>query len=109
MDAETTPAQKFSAGALAGAYHRAFDRSPPCRWRTAAGSMGERERDLEMNLSSTAKSFARRLGYDIRSTGSHFYKRPIDFIRSREINLVIDVGANIGQYGANLRNTRSKQ
>ena len=65
--------------------------------------MGERERDLEMNLSSTAKSFARRLGYDIRSTGSHFYKRPIDFIRSREINLVIDVGANIGQYGANLR------
>lgn len=57
-----------------------------------------------MNLiRDTAKSFARSLGYEIRRTGSHFYKRPIDFIRSRNVDLVVDVGANIGQYGESLR------
>jgi FkbM family methyltransferase len=56
-----------------------------------------------MNLTNTAKSLARRFGYDIRKTGNHFYKRPIDFIRSRDIDLVLDVGANVGQYGADLR------
>lgn len=57
----------------------------------------------EMSLRSLARSLARHSGYEIRQIGSHSYKRPIDFIRSRKIDLVIDVGANIGQYGAHLR------
>lgn len=41
----------------------------------------------------------RALGYDLRQ------RRPelIDFLRTRDINLVIDVGANRGQFGARLR------
>ena len=56
-----------------------------------------------MNIRDAAKSLALNLGYDIRQTGSHFYKRPIDFLRSRNIDLVIDVGANVGQYAERLR------
>ena len=54
-------------------------------------------------IRDAVKSFARSLGYDIRQTTSHFYKRPIDFIRSRHVDLVVDVGANIGQYAERLR------
>ena len=57
-----------------------------------------------MRIASVAKSFARRLGYDVRRTGEHPYKRPSDFIRSRNVDLVVDVGANVGQYGSLLRN-----
>jgi FkbM family methyltransferase len=41
----------------------------------------------------------RALGYDLRQ------KRPelIDFLKNRKINLVLDVGANTGQFGAALR------
>jgi FkbM family methyltransferase len=46
---------------------------------------------------------ARSLGYEIRRTGSHVYKRPIDFIRSRNVDLVVDIGANVGQYADRLR------
>jgi FkbM family methyltransferase len=60
-----------------------------------------------MNIREAAKSLAVNLGYDIRRTGPHFYerlyKRPIDFLRSRNVDLVIDVGANVGQYGESLR------
>lgn len=49
------------------------------------------------------KTFARTLGYDIRRINSHIHKRPIDFIRSRNIDVVLDVGANVGQYAARLR------
>ncbi len=61
-----------------------------------------------MNIRDAAKALALNLGYDIRRTGSHFYnsdfyKRPIDFLRSRNIDLVIDVGANVGQYAESLR------
>lgn len=49
------------------------------------------------------KSLARALGYDVRRIDSHFYKRPVDFIRSRGIEVVVDVGANIGQYAQRLR------
>jgi FkbM family methyltransferase len=56
-----------------------------------------------MNIREAAKSLALNLGYEIRQTGSHFYKRPIDFLRSRNIDLVIDVGANVGQYAESLR------
>ena len=57
-----------------------------------------------MNMRDAAKALALNLGYEIRQTGSHFYKRPIDFLRSRNIDLVIDVGANVGQYAQSLRN-----
>jgi FkbM family methyltransferase len=49
------------------------------------------------------KSLARAVGYDIRRIDSHFPKRPSDFIRSRNIDLVVDVGANVGQYASRLR------
>ena len=51
----------------------------------------------------TVRSFARNQGYEIRRIGSHPDKRPIDFIRSRNVDLVLDVGANVGQYAENLR------
>jgi hypothetical protein len=53
-------------------------------------------------IRDAARSFARSLGYEIRRTGSHGFKRPIDFIRSRNVDLVVDVGANVGQYSENL-------
>jgi FkbM family methyltransferase len=56
-----------------------------------------------MNIRDAARSLALNLGYEVRRTGSHFEKRPIDFLRSRNIDLVIDVGANIGQHGKRLR------
>jgi FkbM family methyltransferase len=54
-------------------------------------------------IRDAARSLARSFGYDIRRADSHFYKRPIDFIRSRNIDLVVDIGANVGQYGDSLR------
>jgi FkbM family methyltransferase len=57
-----------------------------------------------MNIRDAAKSLALNFGYEIRQTGSHLYKRPIDFLRSRNIDLVIDVGENVGQYAKGLRN-----
>lgn len=42
-------------------------------------------------------------GYDIRAIDTYATKRPIDFIRSRQIDVVVDVGANTGQYGGKLR------
>ncbi len=49
------------------------------------------------------RSLVRALGYDIRKIDAHFQKRPIDFIRSRNIDVVIDIGANVGQYATRLR------
>jgi FkbM family methyltransferase len=54
-------------------------------------------------IRDTARSLARNQGYEIRRIGSHQDKRPIDFIRSRNVDLVVDVGANVGQYAENLR------
>ncbi len=42
-------------------------------------------------------------GYDIRAIDDYPTKRPIDFIRSRKIDVVVDVGANAGQYAGKLR------
>src|SRR5271165_3965632 len=56
-----------------------------------------------MNIRGAAKSLALNLGYDIRRLGNYLYKEPIDFLRSRNIDLVIDVGANVGQYAKGLR------
>ena len=49
------------------------------------------------------KSLMRGLGYEIRRIDARFQRRPIDFIRSRNIDVVIDIGANVGQYAARLR------
>jgi hypothetical protein len=79
---------------------------PPSRFVTAI-AMRLESHDLprrnKLNIRDAAKFLALNLGYDIRQTGSHFYKRPIDFLRSRNIDLVIDVGANVGQYAERLR------
>jgi hypothetical protein len=69
---------------------------------TSLGACGTRSR--KSLIRDTAKSFARSLGYDIRKIGWHFDKRPIDFIRSRNVDLVVDVGGNTGQYAESLRN-----
>ncbi len=51
------------------------------------------------------KQFIRRTlnwcGYDIRRL--RFHRDLMDFIRDREITVVLDVGANVGQFGASLR------
>jgi FkbM family methyltransferase len=54
-------------------------------------------------IRDSVKSIVRALGYELRRIDAHFHKRPIDFIRSRNIDVVIDVGANIGQYAQHLR------
>ncbi|SRR5579871_596238 len=68
----------------------------------AAGDTRSSER-LADKIRNGVKSLARAIGYDIRRIDSHFLKRPSDFIRSRNIDLVVDVGANTGQYAARLR------
>lgn len=78
--------------------------------------MGRREREVSFaggnapqpegmaeKIRDGVKSLARAVGYDIRRIDSHFPKRPSDFIRSRNIDLVVDVGANVGQYASRLR------
>jgi FkbM family methyltransferase len=50
-------------------------------------------------IKKTIRRMVRALGYDVRQ------KRPelVEFLKDREINLVLDVGANVGQFGAALR------
>jgi len=45
----------------------------------------------------------RSLGYEIRRIDAYSQRRPIDFIRSRNIDVVVDIGANTGQYAERLR------
>jgi FkbM family methyltransferase len=49
------------------------------------------------------RSLIQLFGYDVRAIDDYPNKRPIDFIRSRKIDVVVDVGANTGQYGQKLR------
>lgn len=49
------------------------------------------------------RSLMRSFGYEIRRIDSYFQRRPIDFIRSRNIGVVVDIGANTGQYAERLR------
>jgi FkbM family methyltransferase len=58
----------------------------------------------QTTILSTIKSVIRSFGYDIRQIGSSINQRPIDFIRARAIDLVVDIGANSGQYATFLRN-----
>jgi len=50
-------------------------------------------------IKNMARRSIRALGYDLKQ------RRPdlVDFLRSRDINVVLDVGANRGQFGARLR------
>jgi FkbM family methyltransferase len=58
---------------------------------------------LAKGVRERLKAVTRSIGLEIRRIDSHFQKRPIDFIRSRAIDVVVDVGANTGQYAARLR------
>lgn len=49
------------------------------------------------------RKIVQSFGYDIRAVDAYSHKRPIDFIRSRQIDVVVDVGANTGQYAGKLR------
>jgi FkbM family methyltransferase len=49
------------------------------------------------------RSLMRSFGYEIRRIDVYSQRRPIDFIRSRNIDVVVDVGANTGQYAERLR------
>jgi FkbM family methyltransferase len=74
--------------------------------RLAIGALDARPnilREVRALIRDAAKTIARSFGYDIRQIGSHRHKRPIDFIRARNIDLVVDIGANKGQYGTFLR------
>jgi len=50
-------------------------------------------------IKQTVRRMVRAFGYDLRQ------RRPelVEFLKDREINLVLDVGANTGQFGATLR------
>ncbi len=50
-------------------------------------------------IKNQIRSLIRTLGYDIQQ------RKPdlVDFLKARQINLVLDVGANKGQFGAELR------
>jgi FkbM family methyltransferase len=64
---------------------------------------GARSTGVTDRVRDRVKSLARNFGYDIRRIDSHVHKRPIDFIRSRGVDVVVDVGANVGQYAERLR------
>jgi hypothetical protein len=55
----------------------------------------------EGSLQTIIKSALKRFGLEIRRTG--FDRDLMDFIAHRQIDTVIDVGANIGQFGQELR------
>jgi len=71
--------------------------------RPLSASVALRSMGVTGNIRDLVKSVVRALGYDVRRIDAHFQKRPIDFIRSRNIDVVVDVGANIGQYAEHLR------
>jgi len=50
-------------------------------------------------MKSKLKKVIRRVGYDLRRCEPDL----MDFLRSRQIDTVLDVGANIGQFGYKLR------
>lgn len=50
-------------------------------------------------MKSKLKKAIRRVGYDLRRCEPDL----MDFLRSRQIDTVLDVGANIGQFGCKLR------
>jgi FkbM family methyltransferase len=56
-----------------------------------------------LQLRQHVRGLVQAFGYDIRAIDAYERKRPIDFIRSRQIDVVVDVGANTGQYGGKLR------
>lgn len=56
---------------------------------------------MQPSLKAYAKRTLRRLGYDVRRTSS--VPDVVDFLASRNIELVLDVGANDGQFGRRLR------
>lgn len=68
-----------------------------------SGAGAPRSARIVDGVRERVKSMMRALGYEIRRIDSRFQQRPIDFIRSRNIDVVIDVGANVGQYAARLR------
>ena len=50
-------------------------------------------------MKAFAKKVARRVGYDVRRAAPNV----VDFINSRNVDVVLDVGANVGQFGRELR------
>jgi FkbM family methyltransferase len=75
------------------------------RWPVSlpSGCITPRPAGAAHSVTDRVKSLVRTFGYDIRRIDAHFQKRPIDFIRSRKIEVVVDIGANIGQYAEQLR------
>jgi FkbM family methyltransferase len=51
------------------------------------------------SLKQSIQSLARDFGFDIRRRQPNL----VDFLKSRSINLVLDVGANVGQFALNIR------
>lgn len=59
-----------------------------------------------MGIGHTLRSLLRKTGYDIAkfSPSSHPVARMQQLLRAAEINLILDVGANAGQYAQHVRN-----
>src|SRR5262245_57862738 len=63
-----------------------------------------------MTLSKHVRLLVRRLGFDVHRFVSGDYatrpdERRLKLLQYHDINLVFDVGANVGQYAINLRNS----
>lgn len=56
-------------------------------------------------MRKTLRRLARRMGYDVRKIGAGGRPDLDQFLRSRRVDIVLDVGANLGQFGQELRDS----
>ncbi len=54
-------------------------------------------------MKSIIRKYLRRFGVDIRHVGPGWSPDLTDFLVNRQVNVVLDVGANVGQFGQALR------
>ena len=61
------------------------------------------KRSLQENLIRQAKSVLRSMGWQLKKYPESPLKRRMRILETRGIDLILDVGANIGQYGEHMR------
>ena len=74
-------------------------------WKESTGKSQLKRRQLIMNAKQVVRRFLRRMGYDIvrYAPTSHPLARRKRLLEISGINIVLDVGANVGQYAKQLR------
>src|SRR5579863_5225118 len=60
-------------------------------------------RQIKTQVKRTIWSGMRQVGFDVRRAGPGRFPDLADFLAARQVDLVLDVGANIGQFGKALR------